>query len=293
MNSFESEQQKLHHISEYFTETTSLTLFCSAELEFYIECPDNNAVFFCQNTLWKSLTDNGLSISPITQEEGDGQFEFSFTKQTNAVTLAQNIVNAKSIINESASSHHKAAYQDAKPYQDQPGNGMQINISVHDKKGTNLFSKPYHSSGNEESVTMQNAISGLLKAMPESMKYFAPNAHSYNRYNSSFDTATTVSWGSNNRTVALRIPTSTHNNKHRHIEHRIPGMDANPFDVLGVIILAIQFGLEHQLIPNTPKIYGNANNKQYSAPPYQLQKLPSSHEESALIQSKIVEPFYK
>ena len=170
---------------------------------------------------------------------------------------------------------------------------MQINISVHDKNGANLFSKPRDVSGNEESEMMQYAIAGLLKAMAESMKYFAPCADSYDRYNASFDTATTVSWGSNNRTVALRIPTSTHNNKHRHIEHRIPGMDANPYEVLGVIMLAIQHGLKHKLIPQSPKIYGNANDKQYSELPFHLQKLPINLEESVMIPSKILHPFYK
>lgn len=284
-----TEQQKLHSISEQFYKKTSLRILLSAEIEFYIRTRDDkDVVFFCQKYLYEKLIGLGFNISPIITETGTRQFEFNFLEPCIPTILANNLFNIRTEISEFIHSHGFESYFEAKPFDNEPGSGMHIHISLHDKNGLNLFSKN-HDSSNNESLYMQYALGGLLEALPESMKFFAPHTDSYKRFTDKQNTATTVSWGGNNRTVALRIPSDTNTN--RHIEHRIPGIDANPYTVISVIILAIMHGLENKLIPLFPKVYGNANDLQYLQTPYQLKKLPTSYDDAYSIKNTILETF--
>ena len=66
---------------------------------------------------------------------------------------------------------------------------------------------------------------------------------------------TAPTWGHNNRTVALRVPTGAPGA--RRIEHRVAGADANPYLVLAAVLAGIHHGLTHELEPDAP-ITGNA-----------------------------------
>ncbi len=121
---------------------------------------------------------------------------------------------------------------------------------------------------------MQHAIAGLLATLPEAMPCFAPSDASYKRYatqyahsKAHYNAPATISWGGNNRTVAIRIPTSTHTPEMRHIEHRVAGADADPHLVIAAILVGIMHGLSEKLSLTLPKIYGNAWERQYSMPP--------------------------
>jgi len=114
------------------------------------------------------------------------------------------------------------------------------------------------------------------------MVYFAPNADSYKRFtavyhaeNETYDNAPTkICWGGNNRTVAIRVPESTADPQNRHIEHRVPGVDADPFAVIAAILAGAHYGIVNSINPGE-KIYGNAYE-----PQYKLLKLPGSLEEA-------------
>ena len=54
-------------------------------------------------------------------------------------------------------------------------------------------------------------------------------------------------WAENNRSVALRIPASTDEN--RRVEHRIAGADANPYLVFAVILGAVIEGRTRPCAP--------------------------------------------
>jgi glutamine synthetase len=83
----------------------------------------------------------------------------------------------------------------------------------------------------------------------------APNANSYRRLRPLSYAPTAPTWGYNNRTVALRIPTG--DPAARRIEHRVAGADANPYLVLAAVLAGIHHGLANQLAPDAP-ITGNA-----------------------------------
>jgi len=91
--------------------------------------------------------------------------------------------------------------------------------------------------------------------MGESMLVFAPNANSWRRLVLGSYAPVTPNWGLDNRSVAFRIPSSSSTN--RRIEHRVSGVDANPYLVALTVISAIDYGLKNKLkAPNQTK--GNA-----------------------------------
>lgn len=53
--------------------------------------------------------------------------------------------------------------------------------------------------------------------------------------------------GGNNRTTAIRIPTSTIDSQTRHIEHRIPGADSDPYLVISAILAGVHYGLKNKI----------------------------------------------
>jgi glutamine synthetase len=90
------------------------------------------------------------------------------------------------------------------------------------------------------------------------MLLFAPNANSYRRLRPLSYAPTAPTWGHNNRTVALRVPSGTA--AARRVEHRLAGADANPYLVLAAVLAGIHHGLDRRLEPGAP-VTGNAYAK--------------------------------
>lgn len=146
--------------------------------------------------------------------------------------------------------------------------GLHIHITLLNTKHSNIFDKIFN-----KDIYFLYTIGGLLDLMLNSIGYFFPNKISMKRLqNPDFFTPTTISWGNNNRTTALRIPES--NSENRRIEHRVASNHADITKVLYVIILAMGFGLKNKILPKSPKIFGNAFDVQY-----QLQKIPNNRNE--------------
>ena len=74
------------------------------------------------------------------------------------------------------------------------------------------------------------------------MLVFAPNANSWRRLVLGSYAPVTPNWGLDNRSVAFRIPSSSSMN--RRIEHRVSGVDANPYLVALTVISAIDYGIK-------------------------------------------------
>ena len=139
----------------------------------------------------------------------------------------------------------------AKPYGEVAGSGFHLHASLLDKDGNNVF----NNGTDEGSDLLRQAIAGMIALMPESMLLFAPNLNSYRRFQPGCHAPITASWGYENRTAALRIPTSS--NKARRFEHRLAGADANPYLVIAVILAGALYGLENKLVP-PPAVSGDA-----------------------------------
>ena len=83
----------------------------------------------------------------------------------------------------------------------------------------------------------------------------APHANSYHCFENSCYAPINSSWGYNNWTVSLRIPAN--NCPDMLIEHRLAGVDANPYLLVAALLAGINHGLSVIKEP-PPPVEGNA-----------------------------------
>jgi glutamine synthetase len=92
------------------------------------------------------------------------------------------------------------------------------------------------------------------------MLVLAPHLNSWRRFASAVYSPASDAWGVENRTVALRVPATS--GKARHFEHRLPGVDANPYLVAAVTLAAALDGIADASDPGAPaagEIHGNGD----------------------------------
>ena len=193
-----------------------------------------------------------IEAETIISEYAPGQYELTLKHQNDLLKAADDIIRLKRIVRSQSRAHGVTACFMAKPMEGTSGSGMHFHISMYDKKDKNIFSEK---SKNNLNPNLLNALGGLTKTMGESMLIFAPNANSWRRLVLGSYAPVTPNWGSDNRSVAFRIPSS--NSKNRRIEHRVSGVDANPYLVALTVISAMNYGIKNKIkAPNQTK--GNA-----------------------------------
>ena len=199
----------------------------------------------------------GIETGAITKEYAPGPFEINLHHLDDPLLAADQCIMFKRIVRAVAQRHGVEATFMAKPYGESAGSGLHLHCSLLNGDGVNVFAED--EAGNARSpATSQNlrhAIAGILELMPESMAILAPNPNSFRRFEPNIFVPITRSWGHENRSVALRIPTG--DRKARRIEHRIAGADANPYLALATIFAGLHHGLANAVEP-PPASDGNA-----------------------------------
>jgi len=207
--------------------------------------------------LYKGAEAMGINAQTTTKESGIGQFEITLAPSS-ALRAADDTWLMKHLIKGTARQYGLAATFMAKPFAQEPGNGLHMHFSVLDQDGKNIFDN----GGPEGTERLRAAVAGCLAAMPASTLIFAPHANSYDRLVPDHHAPTTTCWGYDNRTVALRIPSGP--GKARRIEHRVAGGDCNPYLVFAAVIGAAMAGMETGQTPPKP-LSGNAYDQQADA----------------------------
>ncbi|MDR9440105.1 MAG: glutamine synthetase family protein [Halomonas sp.] len=194
-----------------------------------------------------------LPLDTALKECAPGQFEINLIHCDDALAACDSAVLLKRLIKGVALHHGFEATFMAKPYGQEAGNGTHVHISLLDEAGNNVFAA--EDGAPLGTPQMQHAVAGLLELMPASMALFAPNLNSFRRFQPGLYVPMAPTWGYDNRSVALRIPSGP--NAARRIEHRVAGADVNPYLLLATLLGAIDHGLRRRLTP-PPAITGNA-----------------------------------
>jgi glutamine synthetase len=106
------------------------------------------------------------------------------------------------------------------------------------------------------SATFKSYLAGQLKLLPDLLPFFAPTVNSYKRLVDGYWAPTKVTWGVDNRTVALRvIPGSA---KSTRVEVRITGSDINPYLAIAASLAAGLYGIEEGLPLEDAPVQGSA-----------------------------------
>ena len=192
-----------------------------------------------------------VPVTSIVAEYAPGQYEINLQHVPDALAACDDVVLLKRLVKAVVSRHDMDATFMAKPYARHAGNGLHVHISLLDQEGRNVFADP-DPLGNAQ---LRHACAGLAATMAEGMGLFAPNANSYRRFQSESYVPLSPVWGTNNRTLALRIPTGAEDS--RRVEHRVAGADANPYLLLAALLGGMHYGITRQLEP-APPVTGNA-----------------------------------
>jgi glutamine synthetase len=195
----------------------------------------------------------GLPLDTALKECAPGQFEINLRHSDAVLAACDSAVLLKRLIKGVALSHGFEATFMAKPYGREAGNGAHVHLSLINRKGRNVFAA--ENGDPLGTPLLQQAIAGLLALMPASMAICAPNLNSFRRFQPGLYVPMAPTWGYDNRSVALRIPSGA--NAARRIEHRVAGADANPYLLLATLLAGIDYGLQQRLTP-PPAVTGNA-----------------------------------
>ncbi len=206
----------------------------------------------CLQDILEAAKEQGIPADAIVKESAPAQFEVNLHHVEDALKACDYAVLLKRLIKNIAYDHEMDTTFMAKPYPGQAGNGLHVHISLLDKAtGRNIFT----SEEPVENDALRHAIGGVLETMPASMAFLCPNVNSYRRFGAQFYVPNAPSWGLDNRTVAVRVPTGSADAVR--IEHRVAGADANPYLMMAAILAGIHHGLTNRIEPGAP-IEGNS-----------------------------------
>ena len=145
-----------------------------------------------------------LDVDTLIHEVGAAQMEINFF-HGDPLDLADEVFLFKRTVREAALRHDMYATFMAKPIAGEPGSAMHIHQSIVDAKtGENIFSD----DDGKPSALFECFIGGLQKYMPAAMALFAPYVNCYRRLGAATAAPINIQWGTDNRTVGLRVPLS-------------------------------------------------------------------------------------
>ena len=205
----------------------------------------------CLQDMLEAAKEQDIPADAIVKESAPAQFEVNLYHVADPIKACDHALLLKRVIKNIAYDHEMDTTFMAKPYPNQAGNGLHVHVSILDQDGNNIF----EAENPVDSTPLRNAIAGIQQTMAASIAFLCPNVNSYRRFGSSFYVANAPSWGIDNRTVALRVPSDSP--KSVRIEHRVGGADANPYLLLASVLAGIHHGLINELEPDAP-IVGNS-----------------------------------
>ena len=199
-----------------------------------------------------TLTTMGIELEGYHTETGPGALEAALAHQE-PLEAADRAIVFKQTVKQVSYRHGLLASFMAKPSADLPGCGGHLHQSVW-QDDHNVFHDPDSRYG--MTPLGEHYLAGQLALLPALLPFFAPNVNSYKRYVPGSWAATHVSWGIDNRTVALRyLPGAPDSAR---LELRVPGADANPYLVMAAALAAGCYGIERKLPLELPPVSGSA-----------------------------------
>ncbi len=205
------------------------------------------------NDIFDLLQKFNVPLEGLHTETGDGVYEAAI-EHTDILEAADRAVLFKTSVKEIAYRHGIIPSFMAKWNSNLPGCSGHIHQSLWDAAGNiNLF----YDDGNEAHMSelLKHYIAGQLHCLPHILPMYAPTINSYKRYVEGAWASTSVSWGIENRTAALRV--INHSYISTRLETRVPGADANPYLSLAASLASGLYGIKHKLPLSLPAANGN------------------------------------
>lgn len=209
-----------------------------------------NQPFF--KDLFEELTKFGVPVEGLHTETGPGVLEAAIYR-SEGVEAADRATLFKSAVKEIAYRNGVMATFMAKISPELPGCGGHVHQSLLDKKGKNLFYNEKDKLNMSE--VMKQYLAGQLYCLPHILPMYAPTINSYKRLVEGAWAPTTLTWGVDNRTVAVRAITGS--SGACRLETRVIGSDANPYLAMSAALASGLYGIRKKLKLKQPPTKGN------------------------------------
>jgi len=185
----------------------------------------------------------------VIKEYGPGQYEFDILHKEGMRSADEFFF--KEIARQVASRHGIEANFMPKPFNKLAGSGLHLNFSIWNEE-KNLFYDEKDQYGLSELA--YNFIAGVLEHAKALTAISAPTINSYKRLVPGSWAPTKTTYGYNNKSAMLRIPTPYPgmSSQDRRIEYRVPDAVSNPYLLLLAFIEAGMDGIERGLKPEKP-----------------------------------------
>ena len=195
------------------------------------------------------MYDAGLDVEGAKGECNFGQHEIGFL-YAEALTSADNHVVYKNAAKEIAAQQGKSITFMAK-YDQREGSSCHIHLSLRGVDGELVF---WDDDAGERTPLYDAFVAGVLATAQDFTLLYAPNINSYKRFADGSFAPTTVGWGLDNRTCAVRL---VGRGAGARMENRLPGADVNPYLALAAMLAGGLHGIENDL-PLEEELVGNA-----------------------------------
>jgi glutamine synthetase len=179
----------------------------------------------------------GMVVEGAKGECNFGQHEIGFLYDEALVT-ADNHSVYKTSAKEIAALHGKALTFMAK-FNEREGNSCHIHLSLRGADGSSVFWED-----GRRTPLYDHFVAGVLATMQDFTLMYAPNVNSYKRFAAGSFAPTSVAWGLDNRTCAVRL---VGHGPSARMENRLPGGDVNPYLALAAMLAGGLHGIEHEL----------------------------------------------
>ncbi|HEX5016244.1 MAG TPA: glutamine synthetase family protein [Actinomycetes bacterium] len=214
-----------------------------------------------------SMESAGLYVESAKGECNLGQHEIAF-RYDEALRTADNHSIYKEAAKEIAAQEGMSLTFMAK-YNEREGNSCHIHISVRGNGNGHPDGAPVMADAGDHaelSPLGRNFVAGQLAHLRELTLFSAPNVNSYKRFVPGSFAPTTVAWGRDNRTCAIRL---VGHGEALRMENRVPGGDINPYLAVSALVAAGIDGIE-QGMDLEDALVGNAYERDLPKVPHTL-----------------------
>jgi len=232
------------------------------ELEFYLCAEDWTPLFGGHRPF--SLTKGGETEAILTEirhalealgmhvvssqtEYGPAQFEINLGP-TEPLRAADNALLLKHVVKDTARRHGARATFMPSPFAGASTSGFHLHQSL-------LTEDREPAWAQADPPSFKPYLAGLIERLPELTALLSPSINAYKRMLDGSFAGNRVSWGHDNRSVAVRTLDPAAANAR--LELRTPSSDANPYLVIAAAVQAGADGIERSLEPPAP-VSGNA-----------------------------------
>jgi glutamine synthetase len=211
----------------------------------YFPVPPMDHYTDLRSEMARKLIDVGITVEMQHHEVGTaGQAEIDIKFDT-LLTMADNLMLYKYVVNGSGMHCHQSLWKDGSPlFYDEVGYA-----------GLSDVGRYY--------------VGGLLKHAPSLLAFTNPTMNSYHRLVPGFEAPVNLVYSQRNRSACIRVPITGPNPKAKRLEFRVPDPSCNPYLAFSAMMMAGLDGIKNKIEPPEP-----VDKDLYELPPDEAKSIP-------------------